>query len=386
MKILLIHNYYQYSGGEDTYVNWLACMLKKRGHKVKLYTKHSSSIRQNFIQRTLLASNLFYNFQTARELRHLIAHFKPDIAHIHNVFPLVSPSCYFVCKKAGIPMVQTIHNYRFMCTGGTLYHDSHVCNRCLKTKSLLSCILNRCYHHSFIATSLLTAVLLLQRNKIIHMLDCLIFPTSFSRKLYEDYFGFLKSKSAVIHYSISVLNQLPVKRVKQKNYFLYVGRLSEEKGVLELIKEVSVHSTLHLIVVGTGPLEKKMRIYKKYTNISFTGHLSKVKTLSLMKHAEAVIIPSKWYEVLPLVYIESLALNVPVIAPHIDTFSFTYTKNRQFTYTFGDISELVNKLQKFTYDKQSLFFRNVYDKYFLEKTHYTNLMKVYKRHVTHHTL
>ena len=364
-------------GGEDIYVNLLIKLLREKGHRVKLYAKHSSSIEQNLNNKMAVATNLVYNRQTATELQKIIRVFKPDIAHIHNVYPLISPSAYIICKNAGVSIVQTIHNYRFMCAAGTLYHGSTVCKECLQGKSLFPCIWHRCYRNSFVSTILLTITLMVQRNRIIKTIDRFIFPTYFSKKIYEEYFNLPKSKSIVIHHGLKIADNSSQKSDSPSNYFLFIGRLSKEKGILDLVKHISKKPKISLIVVGTGPLAKELETYRKYTHIKFMGSQSRNKTLKLMQNARAVIIPSKWYEVLPLVYIESLALNVPVLTPDTETFSFTRTTNNRYQYSFGNMNELMARMEHFSYDKKSNYFRKIYEKYFSEKNHYTQLMECY---------
>lgn len=381
-----MHNYYRDRGGEDEYVDSLAQLLKKEGHTIIRYTKHSSSINQNFFKKITIALGLLYSKKTATELTAIIRTHKPDIAHFHNVFPLITPTAYYICEKERVPIAQTVHNYRYMCVNGTLFHRGQICTDCLRSRNLLSCVYDACYQNSRFATLFFALVLTLHRKHILNTISRIIFPTSFSQTVYSAYFKNLKSKSEVIYHGVSIPKIMSKKtRTVEKPYFLYVGRLSPEKGIIELINALTTKPTINLVVAGTGPLSPMLKKYRQHTNIQYKGYCTRKTTLRLIAHAQAVVIPSLWYEVLPLVYIESLALNTPVITPNTGTFSFFQGKSRDHTYSFGNIADLVRKMEAFTRTSDISYTRNIYENYFTPARHSAKLIECYDKLISKYT-
>ena len=159
MNILQIHNDYQIPGGETVVVNKEFEFLKEHGFNVKQYIVKNDSIQQaSVLKKIFLIFSIFFSIKHYRKIRQIINEFKPDIVHIHNVFPLISPSAYYAAKKEKIKIVQTIHNYRFMCTNGLFYVNNEVCEKC-KLGKLSPAVKNKCYRNSRIQPLLLASVL-----------------------------------------------------------------------------------------------------------------------------------------------------------------------------------------------------------------------------------
>lgn len=132
-KILMVHNYYQIPGGEDTVVANEKKLLENHGHTVILYSRNNSELKgMSKLQKLKLPFTTIFNPKTYRDIRKLIKKEKIDIVHVHNTLNLISPAVYYAALSCKVPVVQTIHNFRLLCPGATLYRDGHVCEDCVK--------------------------------------------------------------------------------------------------------------------------------------------------------------------------------------------------------------------------------------------------------------
>ncbi len=133
MNILIVHNYYQVPGGEDTVVNNEKHLLEANGHNVVLYTRNNSEIKNiSKLKKILLPFSALFSMRTYFEVRQIIKENNIDVVHVHNTLTLVSPSVYYSALSCKVPVVQTIHNFRLMCPGATLYRNGHICEDCVK--------------------------------------------------------------------------------------------------------------------------------------------------------------------------------------------------------------------------------------------------------------
>ena len=181
-KILIIHNYYQIPGGEDTVVANEKKLLEENGHEVILYTRNNNEIKtMSRFQKLLLPFMTVYNPRSARDVRRIIQNEKIDIVHVHNTLNLISPSVYYAAVRCGIPVVQTVHNFRLICPGALLYRDGHVCEDCLG-KGLLCAVRHGCYRGSKLQTLLLVISTLLHRTTGIYRKLHYICLTEFNKQ------------------------------------------------------------------------------------------------------------------------------------------------------------------------------------------------------------
>lgn len=382
MRILLVHNYYQYWGGEDTYFESLKKLLKRKGHTVITYTKTSKDIKTIF-DKIKVAIGMFWNQETKKELTYIIKKNKPDVAHFHNVYPIISPTAYWICKKYRVPIIQHIHNYRLICPSGTLYRAGEICKLCVGRKFPLYSIIYGCYHRSRLASLFFSLSFFFhQLINSFQLIDKFIFPSDFSKDYCQKYLSILKEKTAVVRYFAS--SDTKYKKTKKENYFLYVGRLTEEKGTLSLLDIISKLPHIKLVVVGNGPLRERILSYKSNSNIVYKNFLTRKKIYSIMKKALCVIIPSKWYETGPIVLIESLLNGTPVLVPHIGAFlEQIIEKKTGFFFKPFDLIDLKNKLlllwkKKSNLIKMSEKARRLYRNNYTEEIHYKNIMNVYQ--------
>ena len=379
MKILLAHNKYKYPGGEDTYTYSLKDLLERKGHQVVLYTKNNSSISINIASQFKALSGLFFNPKARSELKAVIEKERPDVAHFNNIYPLISPDAYRVCKKMGVPVIQTIHNYRLICPGGFMYGKGKTC-RHAKGK-FMKYLLSSCYQNSLFATFVFSLSLLFHKMKGNYKcVDAFIFPNIFTMKEHTRRNIISKQCSFVIPYFMPKIKLR--KKVSQKNYFIFAGRLSEEKGILDLLSAYSGINT-KLYIFGDGPLNTTIRKLIHKSNIVLKENQSREEVLKYMKGALATIIPCRWQEVGPFVMIESLAAGTPIIAPAFGMFKEVVKKtNAGLLFKFRSQKSLHYILVKYLSLHNSVIKKmkiaDYYDSHYSEIHHYENLMRVYK--------
>ena len=383
MRILLVYNRYQYRGGEDTHVDSLLKLLKDKGHQVGIYIKDSREINEkNFFEKLKIGLGMFWNLKVEKELSKLIRDFKPEIAHFHNIYPLIGPITYRVCKKFKVPIIQTIHNYKFMCPKNSLFRDGKICELCVKKRFFYPSVIYGCYHNSR-STSLVYGLTFLVHNliKTYNLIDIFIFPSQFTRDYYVEALGLPKEKTIVVPYFLDIKKDQFKKHTEEKDYFLFLGRLSEEKGVKELLEIFKSLPKIKLLVIGDGPLKGETKKYQKYKNIIIKEFIDHGKIFSYILKAKAVIVPSLWYEVLPNVVLESFACGKLVLAPANRNFGNIINNNvTGLLYKNGDFGDLRKKIimiatKKLIFKETKM--RKEFNKEYTPQVHYSLLMEVY---------
>ncbi len=384
MKILLLHEYFSYLGGEDIYHDSLKRLFKSYGHKVIEFTKNNKDIGKNIFSRILVSQKTYWNKEVYSKLTEIILSEKPEIAHFNNIFPLITPIAYRVCAKLKIPVVQTFHDYRYICPSGQLFRNGKSCSLCLGKKLCFYSMLYGCYHNSRLASVVFATSLFF--HKIIRSfgyIDKFIFPSNFSRKYFLKYSDILPEKTVVVPYFTQIEKDRKNHSVK-KDYFLFVGRLSEEKGIKELLNVFSSLPYMKLMVIGDGPLKKQVHKYKVYKNIIFKNFLPQEKIFNYMKNSIATIIPSLFYETGPIVMIESFASGTPVIVPNFGSFIEAVNDGKTgLFYRQYDFADLKAKIfyayeNRSSMRKMGIAARSEYETKYTPRLHYQALIKVYK--------
>jgi glycosyltransferase involved in cell wall biosynthesis len=314
MKILFAHNTYQQAGGEDSVLASEMTLLSEKGNDVFLASMGNESL-VTFPAKVKAFLNVNYSVQSRGWFLKKIEQHKPDLVHVHNFFPLLTPSIYDACIDKGIPVVQTLHNYRTICPGALLMRDGNICEKCI-TGSPYNAVIHRCYRDSIMGSFAVSRMVDYHRknrtwetkvNRFIVLTD------SARDKFIEA--GFPKNKiivkpnfTADPNSSIGVENNL-------RNGALFVGRLSSEKGVATLLKSWSNVNT-PLRIAGTGPLETDISKGNS-KNVKLLGKLDKDEVSSEMSKAAYLVMPSECYETFGLVIIEAFSQGLPVIASRL---------------------------------------------------------------------
>lgn len=382
MRILFAHNYYQQRGGEDIYFEKITALLQKKGHEVYSYVRKSNEI-QNLGDKISTALNIVNNKKTTNDLQRIIDTFKPQIAHFNNIFPLITPHAYSVCKKGNIPVVQTIQTYRMMCPKGFVFRDDKICELCVKRIFALPAIQYNCYHNSKLASiSISTSLAFHKLHNTFHLVDKYICPADFVKEYHLEHLSLPAGKFTVIPHFTDI--KITDNHTKNADYFLFAGRLSEEKGILPLLQQFAQMPQVKLVVVGDGPLQTEVAKYITKKNITIYPFASQEKVFSLMKHALATIIPSPWYEIGPLVLMESFANGTPVVVPHLGVFKERIVGNQTgFFFDYTQFNSLKNVINAIAMDKQQIqkMRRQVqlaYKKQYSAEAYYEKLIQTYK--------
>jgi glycosyltransferase involved in cell wall biosynthesis len=328
MKILTVHNTYQQRGGEDTVLAAETPLLESHGHVVIHYGRDNDEIEgKNGIGALAAAAETVWSFSSRTALRKILKTERPDVALFHNTFPLVSPSAYYACADAGVPVVQTLHNYRLLCPGSTFLRDGKVCELCLGRAMPWPSVLHGCYRESRPATLATAAMLSVHhalgtwRNKV----GLYIALTEFARKKFIE--GGLPAERIVV--KPCFVNPDPGPRTGSGDTVLFLGRLSPEKGLRSLITAwehlgggapLRIGGNVPLRIAGDGPLREELEAEVERRGIAGIKVLGRVPHTDIsaeMKRARFLVFPSEWYEGLPLTITEAFACGVPVVASRI---------------------------------------------------------------------
>jgi glycosyltransferase involved in cell wall biosynthesis len=305
VKILSLHNYYQHPGGEDRVFANEAALLEKHGHTVICLSEHNATIGYGGLR---AAGQAVWNQASLQKVRKAVHQHRPDLIHSHNTFPLFSPSIYRAGREANIPIVQTLHNYRLLCANATFLRDAAPCEECLQERSLIPAIRHSCYRSSCAATAAVTTMLTVHRaaGTWEQAVDFYIALSNFSKAKFVE--GGLPSERVAVKQ-----NFLPTANAPgggSGGYALFVGRLSEEKGLRTLRSAWTAQTSLPLVIAGDGPLSD----IEWPRGVTRLGHQSSERIGDLMRNAALLIFPSIWYECNPMTILEAFACGLPVIA------------------------------------------------------------------------
>ena len=340
MKILQIHNEYKFKGGEETVVENERDLLVKNDCEVfQLIRKNSNEIN-NVFDEIKVAWNVIYSKKSKSIVFEKIKKIKPDIVHIHNTFPLWSFSVVDACYEMKIPIVMTLHNFRLICAKGTFYRNNQICEICTKY-STLNAIKFGCYQDSIIKSIPVSLMILKYRKglALLNKVNKIIVLTGFIKQKFLE-INFPENKIVIKPNFIT--SNLGLNPAANKSGFLYASRVSEEKGILDLI---IAHNKFNfdLTVCGDGPLKKELISNK---NIKYLGFLKKIDLIKIMEKSKFLIFPSKWYEGFPITILEAFSLETIVIAPNLGSItSIIKNKKNGILFTPNDTEDLVNKIK-----------------------------------------
>jgi len=387
MRILQVHNKYLQKGGEDTVLENEKNLLLSYGHEVEQLLFDNSHIQGTEKLKILYKS--IFNIKSARILRKKIEEFKPDVIHVHNFFYIASPSVFYESKKQGIPVIFTIHNFRLVCSGSLLLREGAVCELCINKTFPFMGIRHKCFQNSTLKTAQLTLTTGLHkiwgtwRNKI----DRYIALTNFT-------------KSKLINSSLQLTNEkISIKpnfvedtgandSAHRKNFFLFVGRLSKEKGIDTLLKAANIHA-FDLEIIGGGEMQGLVEEYaQKNPRIIYHGFQQKDFILEKMKFSKALIFPSVWYEGMPLTLLECLSTGTPVIISDIDNLNEMVTDHHNgLHFKTGNAVDLAEKIKLFEKDDFKALYENARNTYLTKYTpeiNYKILMDIYQGVIKKH--
>lgn len=309
MKILVVHNAYQQRGGEDMVVDAEIELLRAHGHEVALFAQHNDAVKT--MSRMELALGTVWSRKSAGRVAAEIERFAPDVMHVHNTFPLISPSIYWTASQHNVPIIQTLHNFRLLCPQAIFLRDGKICEDCLG-KTPWRAIPRKCYRDSAAQTTVLTGMLTAHRmlGTFQHHVTRYIALNEFARNKYIE--GGLPAHRLRIKPNFVESQRIP--QWHSRSGGLYVGRLSEEKGIQVLNAAAALVSNAQINVIGTGPFDSEVR--QRFGNAA-PGFLPLPEILNRMHSARYLVLPSICYDNFPRTLVEAFASGLPVIASRL---------------------------------------------------------------------
>jgi glycosyltransferase involved in cell wall biosynthesis len=311
MKIMMVHNQYQQAGGEDTVFELESELLESHGHEVRKLVVDNDHI-QGFPAKLKAALSVTYSDSSRLLMMGELDKFDPNVVHVHNFFPVLTPSIFNACKQLNVPVVHTLHNYRLICPSGILMIDGEIYERSV-TGSAYWSVLKKAYRNSYLGT--LAVARMVEYHKKFRTwhtaVSRFIALTQFAKDKFIEA-GFPSGKITVKpNFICDPMDGQDTVNHDHRAGALFVGRLCEEKGIRTLM-EAWRSVDYPLTVAGDGPLYNEC--YCSSGNINFVGNKSYKEISTLMNKAAFLVMPSEWYEGLPMVLVEAYAHGLPVIA------------------------------------------------------------------------
>ena len=383
MKVLVAHNAYQHAGGEDIVFRNETQLLRQHGHEVFEYLDDNCRIFE--LGNVRLAIETMWSRPSYKRLSAVLAEFRPDVAHFHNTFPLISPSAYYAAKRHGAAVVQTLHNFRLLCPNAIFLRNGSVCEDCLGKTVAFPGIIHGCYRGSRTASAGVAAMVAMHRTlgTWSNAVDLYVVLSEFARSKFIQ--GGLPSEKLVV--KPNGLAEDPGQGSGDGNFALYAGRLSTEKGIGVLLSAWSrIGRELPLKIAGDGPASEEVRqACHETTGLEWLGAQPRLRVLSLMKQARFIVIPSICYENFPAVAVEAFATSTPVAASNIGALPSIVDDGRTgLLFRPGDASDLRAKALALVSDPDRLATmrrqaRIEFDKRYSPSASYPLLIEAYRR-------
>lgn len=384
-KVLLVHNYYQISGGEDTVVVSEKKMLEENGHEVIFYYRDNAEIKKfNILQKFILIFTAIFSLKTYKEVRRIIKEEEIDIVHVHNTLTLISPAVYYAALRCKVPIVQTIHNFRLLCPGASFYRNGEICEECIN-KGLKSAIKNKCYRGSYLQTIVSVFTLIVHRLFGTYKKLSYICLTEFNKQkllISKDHLrNWIEESGVFVKPNFVCNNREIIPYHLRKNQFVFVGRLDKLKGI-DLLLNAWIHiNDSALIICGTGPEEEWCKCFinqNKLQNVKMMGFIPNGKALDIIAESKALILPTQWYEGFPMTILEGWSCGTPVIGSNIgnvgDIINDGITGVKFQHDDVKDLVKAVNLIKGKTFDTR-VYLENKYNIY----ENYRILLDIYKK-------
>jgi glycosyltransferase involved in cell wall biosynthesis len=307
LSVVSVHGFYRWPGGEDAVFRSELRMLEENGHRVQAWTRDNKALEH--LSRGAALRTCLWNQESYADFREVLRREQPDVVHCHNTFGVISPAVYYAARAEGIPLVQTLHNYRYQCLNGLLFRNGHVCEDCLARAVPVPGVVHRCYRDSLSASLGMCMVHSVHRalRTWRRHVDAFIVPTPSARPRFVAAglpFEKLFVKPHVVFDS-------GVRSVPPGDYVLFAGRLSEEKGIQTLVEAWQRLSDIPLKVAGDGPMRE---VVNAAQTVDAVGWVGRDDFGSLLRHARFVVVPSVCYEQFGMVIAEACCCGVPVVA------------------------------------------------------------------------
>ncbi len=381
MRILIAHNRYQQGGGEDNVAAAETALLRSHGHTVEELDLDNDHIRGAWAKAAAAAGSL-YSPRGKSLVEDAIARFRPDLVHVHNFFPSFSPAIFRACRAAGVPAVHTLHNFRIVCAGATLFRDGRVCEDCLTDRSPLPGVLHGCYRGSRVGSAV----------------------SGLGMALHEQLGTWEESVSAYVALTEFAAAKLSGRRIPRGkiavkpnftadhgvgagdgDYAVFAGRLSPEKGLATLIEaDAAGRLAMDVVILGDGPMLAQVQKASERpgSRLKPTGRQTHAQILEAMRHARVLVLPSLWYEGLPLVLLEAFSLGLPVLgAGHGGIAELIEPGRTGLLFEPGNARALADGLAFFEQDRHAMRreARACYEERYTPEVNYLQLSALYTK-------
>jgi glycosyltransferase involved in cell wall biosynthesis len=387
MRIMLVHNTYQQPGGEDVVFESEKQLLERAGHTVIPYVRSNMELKDaSMLDRIVMGPRVVWSSKSRHDFAKILERERADLVHVHNTFMVISPSIYSACLHRGLPVVQTLHNFRLLCPAGNFFRDGVICKECAE-QSLLQSVRHGCYRNSKTATAAVALMLAFHRSLGTWRTSVtrFIVLTEFAKGEFIAA-GFPSEKIVV---KPNFVGSDPCERACPGDYAVFIGRLVETKGLQVLLNAWrNLRAPFRLEIVGDGPdrtaLEAQAREWG-LTGITFRGALPRDETIQVIKQARFTVVPSRLYETFGMCIVESFACGTPVLCSRLG--SFTEIVEDQVTglhFSPGDAQDLASKVawawnHPEELGKMGRAARRKYEADYTAERNYTLLMKIYEQ-------
>jgi glycosyltransferase involved in cell wall biosynthesis len=379
MRILLVNNFYQQNSGENLGVRGELAQLVANGHSVETFFAHNNTIKSPLDKFRAFLSTA-YNPVVRDDLIRVMERFKPDIMHVHNFFPLLSPSVFDASHAAGVPSVFTLANFRILCPTACLFHDGRICERSLHQSSWWT-VPKRTYKNSYFGTLALAHMVETHKRRGTwrHKVDRFLVPTRFAKAKFVE--AGLPAERIVVRphglpQSVAAVAEGP------RAGALFVGRLTEEKGIVPLValwRDLGVPLT----IVGDGPLRPMLQAMAG-PDVRFLGYVDAERKFAEMRRAAFLVVPTVWNEMFGMTVIEAYASGLPVLASRLGGPAETVLDGvTGFLFDHSNPQDVVDTIRRAAATPEALCemgraARALYERDYTPEANYANLMRVYQ--------
>lgn len=402
MKILLVHKFFHLTGGAEVFFFETGRVLELNGHTVEYFsTKSPKNVKAKFdsffcdppdylnpslLKRLLSIKNIIYSNSSKTKFEKVIKLYKPDIIHVFSIQTHITPSILDVCRQMKIPVVMSCNDYKHICPNYKLFHHGRLCEEC-KGEKFYNAVKNRCCKDSilFSVASCFESYIHASMNIYKKNISTFLFSSQFMANKTKDFWATDTFRWRILRNPFSV--DTNIINGTSDNYFIYFGRIIDEKGVDILIKAASLIPNTIITIIGDGPDRSSLELFAKLNgllNVQFVGSKWGAELNDYLRNCRGVIVPSLWHENFPYVILQAFAAGKPVIGSNRGGIPELLCNGRYgLTYEASDVQGLATCIRKLSTDKQmAIQMGNAareYVKYqFNDEIFYNQLMNIYQ--------
>jgi glycosyltransferase involved in cell wall biosynthesis len=382
LRVLMLHNRYLQRGGEDVSFETDCRLLREAGDVVDVYEEDNRRIAELGMAQS--AARTIWSRESYWRIRRRLRQAKYDCVHVQNFFPLISPAAYYAARAEGVPVVQTLRNYRLMCAKATLFRDGRVCEDCIGKSVPWPAILHACYRDSVSATLAVSAMIVTHRmlRTWRSAVQAYIALTEFGRTKFVEA-GLPADR---IEVRPNCIHPDPGVGAHDGGFVLFAGRLSEEKGVQLLLEAWRGPARgIPLTIIGDGPMSGLVAAAAATSpEIRWLGPRSRAETISVMKQATALVFPSQWYETFGLVIAEAYATAMPVVAARLGSAAALVRHgDTGYLYNPNDSSDLASRIRELFSNPElrramGAAARRAFEENYSAERSYESLIRIYR--------